>query len=292
MSKQHLVFVINQKSGVDRRKSVQLAIDKKLDLNIFSYEIVFTEYPKHGTFIAREAAARNAFAVVAVGGDGSVNDITAGLWGTDTALAIVPKGSGNGMARTLGIPRDTEQAIDIINKGNLTKIDIGFANGVPFISNAGVAFDVLISHEFAKSSRRGFAAYSWLVAKHLWMYKENDWSIKIDGEEVKERAFIISIANGKQFGYNFQIAPEASWTDGLFDVIVIRKFPKMLGGQLVLKAMNGSITRSKYVQHYRGKEIIISHPSLSMMQLDGDARPCENTVRFHLEQCIQKVLVP
>jgi YegS/Rv2252/BmrU family lipid kinase len=292
MSKQHLVFVINQKSGVDRRKSVQLAIDKKLDLNIFSYEIVFTEYPKHGTFIACEAAARNAFAVVAVGGDGSVNDITAGLWGTDTALAIVPKGSGNGMARTLGIPRDTEQAIDIINKGNLTKIDIGFANGVPFISNAGVAFDVLISHEFAKSSRRGFAAYSWLVAKHLWMYKENDWSIKIDGEEVKERAFIISIANGKQFGYNFQIAPEASWTDGLFDVIVIRKFPKMLGGQLVLKAMNGSITRSKYVQHYRGKEIIISHPSLSMMQLDGDARPCENTVRFHLEQCIQKVLVP
>lgn len=292
MSKQHLVFVINQKSGVDRRKSVQQAIDKKLDLDRFSYEIVHTEYPKHGTVIAREAAAKKAYAVVAVGGDGSVNDITAGLWGSDTALAIVPKGSGNGMARTLGIPRNTEQAIDIINKGHLTKIDIGFANGVPFISNAGVAFDVLISHEFAKSTRRGFAIYSWLVTKHLWMYKENEWSIKIDGKEVKEKAFIISIANGKQFGYNFQIAPEASWTDGLFDVIVIRKFPKMLGGQLVLKAMNGSITRSKYVQHYRGKEVIISHPSLNMMQLDGDARPCEHTVRFHLEQCVQKVIVP
>ncbi|WP_276132835.1 diacylglycerol/lipid kinase family protein [Polluticoccus soli] len=292
MSKQHLVFVINQKSGVDRRKSVQQAIDKRLDLNRFSYEIVHTEYPKHGTFIAREAAAKKAYAVVAVGGDGSVNDITAGLWGSDTALAIVPKGSGNGMARTLGIPRNTEQAIDIINKGNLTKIDIGFANGVPFISNAGVAFDVLISNEFAKSTRRGFAIYSWLVTKHLWMYKENDWTIKIDGNEVKEKAFIISVANGKQFGYNFQIAPEASWTDGLFDIIVIRKFPKMLGGQLVIKAMNGSLTQSKYVQHYRGKEVVISHPLLNMMQLDGDARPCEHTVRFHLEQCAQKVVVP
>lgn len=292
MSKQHLVFVINQKSGVDRRKSVQQAIDKRLDLNRFTYEIVHTEYAKHGTDIAREAAAKKAYAVVAVGGDGSVNDITAGLWGSDTALGIVPKGSGNGMARTLGIPRNTEQAIDIINKGNLTKIDIGFANDVPFISNAGVAFDVLISHEFAKSTRRGFAIYSWLVTKHLWMYKENDWTIKIDGNEVKEKAFIISIANGKQFGYNFQIAPEASWTDGLFDIVVIRKFPKMLGGQLVLKAMNGSITQSKYVQHYRGKEVVISHPSLNMMQLDGDARPCEHTVRFHLEQCAQKVIVP
>src|ERR1044071_4668806 len=173
MSKQHLVFVVNQKSGVERRKSIQLAIDKKLNQEKFSYEIVQTEYPKHGTFIARDAAARKVHAVVAVGGDGSVNDIATGLWGSETALAIVPKGSGNGMARTLNIPRDTEQAIDIINKGQITYIDIGFANGVPFISNAGVAFDVLISHEFAKSTRRGFAAYSWLVTKHLWMYREN-----------------------------------------------------------------------------------------------------------------------
>lgn len=292
MSKRHLVFVVNQKSGVDRKKSIQSAIDKALDAGKFTYEIAYTEYPNHGTFIAREAAAKNAYAVVAVGGDGSVNDITAGLWGTETALAIVPKGSGNGMARTLGIPRNTEQAIEIINRGNITQIDIGFANGIPFISNAGVAFDVLISSEFAKSTRRGFAIYSWLVTKHLWMYKENDWHINIDGKEIVEKAFLISIANGKQFGYNFQIAPEASWTDGLFDVVIIRKFPKMLGGQLVLKAMNGTITNSKYVQHYKAKEVIISHPSLKMIQLDGDARPCDNTVRFHLEKCIQKVFVP
>ena len=290
MSRKHLVFIVNKKSGIDREKAIQAVVERTLDKEKYSYEIQHTEYRNHGTELAREAAEKRVYAVVAVGGDGSVNDVAAGLWGTDTALAIVPKGSGNGMARTLGIPRDTAKAIDIINKGNSSMIDVGFANGVPFISNAGVAFDVLISSEFAKSKRRGFAAYSWLVTKHLWMYKENNWHINIDGKEFTEKAFLISVANGKQFGYNFQIAPEASWTDGLFDIVIIRKFPKMLGGALVMRAMKGSLLKSPYVKHYRGKEVIISHPSLNMMQLDGDSKPCDNKIHFHLESRFQKVL--
>lgn len=292
MTKKHVVFIINPKSGVDRVKAIESAIAAKLDQQRFSYEIIHTQFAKHGTELAKDAAEKGAYAVAAVGGDGSVNDIVAGLIGTDTALAIIPKGSGNGMARTIQIPLDTEQAIDIINRDNVMHMDIGFANGRPFMSNAGVAFDALISKKFARSTRRGFAIYSWLVTKHMWTYNEWDWDITIDGKQIKEKAFIISVANGKQFGYNFQIAPKADWTDGLFDLIIIRKFPKILGGTLVYRAMNGTITNSPYVKHYIGKDITISHPQLKLMQTDGDAHSCENTIHFKIEKGLQKVLVP
>lgn len=292
MSKKHLVFIINPKSGVEREKAIQQAIDEQLDVNKFSYEIDHTEYAKHGTKLAAEAAARGAYAVVAVGGDGSVNDIVAGLIGTDTALAIIPKGSGNGMARSLSIPLKEQEAIAVINKGNTIMMDIGYANDRPFISNAGVAFDALISKKFAKSVRRGFAIYSWLVTRYMWTYKEWDWDITIDGKKIKEKAFIISVANGKQFGYNFKIAPDANWTDGLLDIIIIRKFPKILGGILVMRAMKGTITESCYVDHYRGKEITLSHPELKLMQTDGDAHDCGNTIHFRVEKGLQKVIVP
>jgi diacylglycerol kinase (ATP) len=292
MSKKHLVFIINPKSGTDREKAIQQAIDTTLDQQQFSYEIQNTEYAKHGTKLAKDAANAGVYAVVAVGGDGSVNDIVAGLAGTDTALAIIPKGSGNGMARSMSIPLKEQEAIGIINKGHTIMMDIGYANGHPFISNAGVAFDALISKKFAKSKRRGFAMYSWLVTRYMWTYKEWEWDITIDGQSLKEKAFIISVANGKQFGYNFQIAPGASWTDGVLDIVIIKRFPKVLGGLLVWRAMNGTITESPYVRHFYGKEITISHPKLKLMQTDGDAHECGDTIHFRVEKATQKVIVP
>lgn len=292
MNKKHLVFIINPRSGVDRQKAIQDAIDTTLDQQLYSYEIQYTQYAKHGTVLAKEASAKGAYAVVAVGGDGSVNDIVAGLLDTDTCLAIIPKGSGNGMARTMGIPLKEQEAIAVINKGNEIKMDIGYANERPFISNAGVAFDALISRKFAKSVRRGFAMYSWLVTKYLWVYKAWKWDIEIDGKQIQEKAFIITVANGKQFGYNFQIAPDANWTDGLFDVVIIRNFPRILGGLIAFRAMNGSILKSPYVKHYRAKEVVVSHPQLRLMQTDGDAHECENKIRFTIKKGLQKVIVP
>jgi diacylglycerol kinase (ATP) len=292
MSKKHLAVIINPNSGTDRNKAIKDALDARLDKKLFSYSILHTEYPKHGTELAREAALKGAHAVVAVGGDGSVNDIVAGLINTPAALAVIPKGSGNGMARSMEIPLKLNEAIDVINADNSIMMDIGFANGRPFISNAGVGFDALISKKFATSKRRGFAVYSWLVTKYLWMYREWDWEINIDGKEINTKAFLISVANGRQFGYNFQIAPNASWTDGLLDVVIIKKFPKVMGGALVLRAMNGTITNSPYVEHYRGANIRISNPALKLMQTDGDAHKCDNVIHYHVEQGLQKVIVP
>jgi diacylglycerol kinase (ATP) len=292
MSQKHLVFIVNPKSGVQREKDMLAAIEKKLDKEQFSFEIQHTEYAKHGIDLAKAAAEKGVYAVVAVGGDGSVNDIVTGLVGTNTVLAIIPKGSGNGMARTLHIPIDDEAAVELINKEKVVHMDVGFANNRVFISNAGVCFDALIARKFAKSTRRGLMMYSWLVTKHLWTYRCWDWKITIDGKNVDERAFLISVANGEQFGYNFKIAPGADWQDGLLELVVIRRFPKILGGLLSLRLNRGTILSSRYVKHYKGQDIIVSHPELRLIQTDGDAHSCANEIHFRLEKGAQKVIVP
>ena len=280
MTKKHLVFIVNPKSGADRKKEVRLAIAEHLDREKYTFEIRDTEYAKHGTILAREAAERGAFAVVAVGGDGSVNDIIQGLKGHNTTLAIIPKGSGNGMARTMGIPLDIGGAVKVINTGKTMAVDLGFANDTAFISNSGVAFDALIAKKFAKSKRRGLMMYSWLITKYLWRYKCWYWDITVDGQTIREQAFVLNVANGRQYGYNFQIAPMADYTDGLLDLIVVRKFPKILGGMLAVRGLTGTIGGSPYLKHYRGRQIKVTNPALNLFQTDGDAHHCENEINF------------
>jgi YegS/Rv2252/BmrU family lipid kinase len=287
----HLVFVVNPKSGVERNKKIQAAIQAHLDQSVYSYEIQETQHAGHGTKLAQNAAVKGAFAVVAVGGDGSVNDIIKGLLGTNALLAIIPKGSGNGLARTLGIPLDLAQAIQTINRCRVEAIDIGFANGKVFASNAGVGFDALVCKKFSQSKRRGLLVYTWLITKHMWLYRSWDWNLVVDGQEYKETAFFISVANGRQFGYNFKIAEDASWTDGLLDLVIIRKFPKILGALLGFRMFSGTLLKSKYVHRIRAKQIIISNPQLKWMQTDGDSLTCSNSIEFTIQEKAQKVII-
>lgn len=292
MSQKHLVFIINPKSGTERKKELERAIREYLDTSVFSFELQLTEYAKHGELLAKNAAASGAYAVVAVGGDGSVNDIIKGLYGSRTCLAIIPKGSGNGMARTLGIPLEVNKAIQLINRDRVEKIDLAFANEKLFISNAGVGFDALISKKFSKSKRRGLLVYSWLVTKYLWLYREWNWQITVDGKTWEQKAFLINVANGQQFGYGFKIAPAASWTDGVLDITLIRKFPKILGGLLALRLKKGTIARSNFVQQLKGTEVVIHNPALKLMQTDGDAQECTNKITFRIEKQVLAVIVP
>lgn len=289
--KKHLVFIINPKSGTDRVKAVADAIAGGLDADRFTYELQTTERAKHGTELAAAAARAGAHAVVAVGGDGSVNDIVAGLLGTDTKLGIIPKGSGNGLARSLAIPLDVAGALAVINRDGLRRLDVGFAGDRLFLSNAGVAFDALIAKKFACSERRGLGVYSWLVTKHLWLYRSWRWNLELDGKPMQGKAFMISIANGTQFGYNFKIAPDADPADGLLDVVVVRPFPKILGGLMALRMRTGTLLGSPYVRRYRAAKIVVSHPELKLMQTDGDAHSCDAPVTFRVERGAVGVMV-
>jgi diacylglycerol kinase (ATP) len=287
-----ILFIINPKSGVDRVKALKSLIDQNLDHSIFEYKIEHTEYAKHGTEIAKKGAADGFHIIVAVGGDGSVNDVIAGLYNTNAALAIIPKGSGNGLARSMKIPLDSAKAIQLINKENKITIDLGKADGKIFVSNAGVGFDALVARKFAKSNRRGMAIYSWIVTKYLWMYKEKVWQIEVDGMPIKEKAFILTVANAAQFGYNFKIAPHADLQDGLFDIVIIKKYPKILGAVIAMRAFNGSILKSKYVLHFKGRNITISHPELSLLQMDGDVYKCGTEVKIEMQPASLHVIIP
>jgi diacylglycerol kinase (ATP) len=287
-----VIFIINPKSGVDRVKALQSLIDLHLDRNKYQYEIAHTQYAKHGTELARNAAGNGFDVIVAVGGDGSVNDIISGIHGTKVRLAIIPKGSGNGLARSLHIPLDPAKAIEVINNGKTAVIDLGKADDRIFVSNAGVGFDALVARKFAKSNRRGMAIYSWIVTKYLWMYKEWKWNIEVDGVPMQEKAFILTVANAAQFGYNFKIAPLADLQDGLFDIIIIKKYPKILGALIALRAFNGTLMKSKYVLHFKGKKVTISHPKLNLLQMDGDVHKCGNEVKIEMMSACLNILVP
>ncbi len=287
-----VLFIINPKSGVDRVKALQGLIDQHLDQRKYHYEIAHTQYAKHGTELARNAAANGIEVIVAVGGDGSVNDVITGIYGTKARLGIIPKGSGNGLARSLQIPLDPAKAIEVINQGKTAVIDLGKADQRIFVSNAGVGFDALVARKFAKSNRRGMAIYSWIVTKYLWMYKEWKWNIEVDGVPMQERAFILTVANAAQFGYNFKIAPLADLQDGLFDIVIIKKYPKILGALIALRAFNGTLMKSKYVLHFKGKKVTISHPQLSLLQMDGDVHKCGPEVNIEMLKASLNILVP
>lgn len=287
-----IIFVVNPRAGTERNKQLQAAIDTVLRKEACNYEIQYTEYAGHGELLAQLAAKNGADVVVAVGGDGSVNDVLRGLRGSGVAMGIVPMGSGNGLARTLHIPINIVAALAVIEAGIVQHIDIGQVNGQVFGSNAGVGFDALVCKRFNTSARRGLAVYAWLITKYLWVYNDWTWKIKIDGKVYERTAFFVSVANGRQFGYNFTIAEDASWTDGLLDVVVINKFPKILGALLGLRMLRGTLLKSRYVERYRAKEIEISHPQLKLFQKDGEATECGPVLKFEVLPLAQKVIVP
>lgn len=276
---------------MDRKKAITGSIEQMLDKMEYSYEIQYTEYEKHGTELAKNAALQGAYGVVAVGGDGSVNDVVKGLKNSNTVLGIIPKGSGNGMARTLSIPLSIKKAIEVINKNHVLKIDVGYVNEHAFISNAGVGFDALVIDKFRHNKRRGFISYCSAITKTIFFYKDQEWSIVIDGKRFRQKAFFINVANGKQLGYDFVIAPDADCTDGLLDVTIIKKFPKLMGAWMAIRMRNNTIYKSKYVMSFRAKEITIEAPHLKRLQTDGDPHKADGTVRFRIDGK-QKIFVP
>lgn len=290
--KKHLVFLVNPRSGVQRQKDILSAIELHLDHTVFSFEIQETQYAHHGVQLAKTAAHAGAFGVIAVGGDGSVNDAAAGLSGTATALGILPMGSGNGMARTLGISRKLPEALAVLNSQNITAIDMGYANERPFVSNAGLGFDALISEAFASSKKRGFASYAWLSSRHFFQYQPTRYTITVDGKTWQEEAFIINVANGRQLGYNFQIAPQASYTDGLLDVVILRAFPKWKVLGITLRGFSGRLLHNRYVHHLQCRSVSIQPDDASLLQTDGDAWPCTGKVDFRVQPGALKVFIP
>lgn len=243
---------------------------KYLDKGKFQADYLFTERPGHAFQIASEMIKIDTDICIAVGGDGTINEVASAMVGSGKHMGIVPFGSGNGLARSLGIPINDKKAILKLNRLNSTCIDTGELNEKKFFNMAGIGFDAHISALFAKGVKRGLRGYVKTTLSEISNYQSQHYRLEIDGKIYERDAFMISIANSSQFGNNAYISPFASLKDGLLDVCVIRPFPLYQFPALGYRMFSKSTHRSKYVEIIRGKEIRIWRGAEGAVHLDGE----------------------
>ncbi len=291
--KKQILFIINPVSGMHRRIRLTEAVKRYINKKIFIPEIKETKYAGHAVELSREAVEKKVDIVVAVGGDGTINEVASQIIGSETVLGIIPQGSGNGLARHLGIPRMIPGAMRLINHQRVTEIDTATINGIPFVSIAGVGFDALVAKLFAKGERRGFFSYAHLISTNFLHYKPKKYRVEFeDGTVLKKRAFFISFANSNQFGYNTAIAPNARLRDGKLDIILVQKpgifeLP-LIANLLLLRA----IDKSRYVESYRSGHFWVSQKKNRVVNVDGEARKISKDMEIKVHPLSLKVIIP
>ena len=265
-------------------------IDQNIDKAVFDATIVFSDGVSHARIIALEAVGKYDI-IVAVGGDGTVNEIASAIVGSDTALGIVPYGSGNGLARFLGVPMSPNQAIQALVKGNAETIDSGTVNGQPFFNMAGMGFDAHISEVFSHGKKRGFISYIKSSIEEISRYGEQQYHIEIDGKVYERNAFMLSIANSSQYGNNAHISPKASVQDGLLDVCLIRKFPLWRFPEMGIRMLTKTSESTSYVEIIRGKQINVTRQTEGPIHLDGEPQVMGTAIHINIVPNSLKVIV-
>ena len=281
--KKHITFIINPISGTHTKEGLPALIDKLLDKEQFDYVVRFTEYRGHAGEIARQCAAEHEDIVAAVGGDGTVNEVATVLTHTNTALAIIPSGSGNGLARHLCIPLDFAKAISIINHCQIEPLDYGVINGLPFFCTCGMGFDAFISLKFAEAGKRGAVTYIENVLKEGLRYKPETYEIIDDQGSVSHKAFLIACANASQYGNNAYIAPGATMKDGMMDVIVMEPFSVMDAPQIAADLFMKTLSNNSKIKTFRTKSIRIRRSKPGAIHYDGDPIMTGCDIDVHIE---------
>lgn len=289
--KKKILFIINPISGVGRHKTVEKLIDRELNRTIFDYELAYTKASKHAIELSAKGVQEGFETIVAVGGDGSVNEVGRSLVGSKTSLAILPCGSGNGTARHLEIPMNLKKAMDLINRGNQITIDTFSINNETAINVAGIGFAAHIAHEFSRLKKRGFSNYLKIAVRDSMKYRSQPCEIEVNGQIQKLHAFIIDIANGTQWGNNAVIAPDAKNDDGVLDLCAIRDFPLINFPLMAMRLFTRSINRSKFVDVRRVKEVVIRQQN-SYAHVDGEPVMIGNELRIKVNPLSLKVLAP
>lgn len=278
-----MLFIVNPISGKGRKARIIALLKEK------GLKVVCTEYASHAEVLAREASEK---VIVAVGGDGTVNEVARGIIGTDKVLGIIPCGSGDGLALHLGISRNYRQALKTILEGNVTEIDSGTINGRPFFSVCGTGFDAVVSERFAKSGKRGLMNYIRIGLKTWKEYIPEKYRIEIDGKLHEMEACLMTVGNSSQWGNNARIAPLADIRDGMLDMTAVDRFSIMAMPTLAFQLMTGRLDRNSQVHCYRGSQIKISRPAPGPAHADGDWFDAGNDIEISILPKSLKVLIP
>ncbi|MFN8277732.1 MAG: YegS/Rv2252/BmrU family lipid kinase [Chitinophagales bacterium] len=272
MERKKILFIINPISGVYGKEGIPEKIARYLDYVQYDFTIRYTQYAGHATEIAREAVEEGFQVVVAVGGDGSINEVARGLMNTNVALGLIPYGSGNGMAGHLKIAaRNAKAAIEILNTGKTVAIDAIQTSAGPFFSVGGFGFDAHAARRFRSQEIRGFFSYFLATIREiLYHYKPSEATITIDGREITREVYLFTAFNSSQYGYKFGVFPSTSMHDGVMDVIVLRSFPLKKLLSVVFKLAMKRPDLIEEAESFRGRHIRIAGVQKRVFQFDGD----------------------
>jgi diacylglycerol kinase (ATP) len=294
VTKEKIAFIINPKSGRGKKSDLEGCIWQNLDLEKYTPAFYVTNYPGHANVIAYQLVHSGCLKIVAVGGDGTVNEVGAALVNLNATMGIIPCGSGNGLARHLGIPTNLARAVEYLNNAETIRIDAGKINNTWFFCTCGTGFDARIGHEFSKVDKRGFISYIKTTVKEFRNYRPKKYRFFVDDKKYKRRAFLITIANASQYGNNAYIAPNAIIDDGFFDICIIKPFPVFKAPFIGLKLFNRSLEKSAYLETIRGKQIRFKKPrKKSIFHYDGEpAKFKKEKIKITMHPNCLKVFVP
>lgn len=292
MENSRVLLIVNPISGTRNKDSVPQSLAKALSEKNVNLDVKFTTGANDALQFATEAADAGYNAVVAAGGDGTVREIATALTGRDTALGIIPCGSGNGLARTLEIPQDIEKAIEIIAEGETMLCDHGEANGKPFFCTFGMGFDAAVTEKYSEQKRRGLITYIRSALMEYRDFSSTSYALEINGMVITRRAFLIAVCNTSQYGNNAYIAPRASICDGLLDVVVAHEGNPIQNAVGIMDLMTGNLDKNTLVETFKVPEVTLVRINEGPVQFDGEPDTLGKRIDVKCCAATNKVIVP
>lgn len=285
-------FIRNPKSGIFRthnliRKSIEWNF-----ANIFDFEFCETQYPGHARELAREAVDLGYDAVIAIGGDGTTNEIGSALIHTKTALGIIPLGSGNGLARGLGIPLSPLKAAKVLKTGLIRQIDAGQIEKDIFFIVTGMGFDAIIGKVFNEQQVRGLIPYFTIGFREYFSYKHEVFVLKFNNKKVAVSALFVTIANLKGWGGGAIISPEAEFDDGMLDICVIHRAPTWYVIANLYKLFTGGVVKLRKYSRYQASEVEIVREKAGPYHFDGEVQDGGEILKVSVHPKALNVIVP
>ncbi len=291
MLKKRITFVVNPKAGTRSKTKLEDVIAANLDSQRIDYQLAYTQHKKHATELAALAVEQGVDCVVAVGGDGTMNETASALVGTTTALAILPFGSGNGMARHLGIPLNIPRAIQLLNHPVEKIIDSCTLNDYPFFCVAGTGFDAYIGLKFDQQKTRGFQTYIKTTLREFFSYMPDTYKLTVNEQRFEQQAFLISFANAGQYGNNAYISPEADIADGRVDVCLLKPFPSSMAIPMGIQLFGKTIHTSSYLHVIPTQEVRVERLQAAPVHIDGEPMMMEATLEVKVKPASLRVWV-
>lgn len=286
-------FVINPASGKKRDlAALQSAIERRCGRADAAATVAVCASIDDLDGLIAQARERGCDSVCAVGGDGTVHTIGTRLIGSSLALGIVPCGSGNGLARHLGMPMDPVSAVDAILGGRFETIDTALAGGLPYLGIAGVGFDAEVAHRFGKAGERGLQSYVRETLLLFRSYRPGRYRVTVSGETTEHSALLIAVANSSQWGNEARIAPEASLQDGILEIAILEDPPLVAVPLMLRRLFAGTLKEERGLHFRRGPTVRIERPAAGPAHVDGEPVMLGRDVEFAIRPASLRVVVP